>query len=160
LDNTLCKMSQKRAHTSATKAAMGGSARFTVDIEENPKAHGVRDAGEADVVIEGGGGGNVDRKPEPAKAKAKPTTAATAPTQKAEPVDPRREEMSAKAIAGARAHGCEKLGDLFALFSKHSILATTPTSVQEIPTEAWEKLLFVWEQEREGSGATGEDVHF
>jgi len=34
LDNTLCKMAQKRAHTSATKAAMGGSAHFTVDLEE------------------------------------------------------------------------------------------------------------------------------
>jgi len=39
LDNTICKIAQKRAHTSATKAATGGSARFTVDVEENPSAY-------------------------------------------------------------------------------------------------------------------------
>ena len=76
LDNTLCKMAQKRGYTSAIKTATGGSARFTVDAEENPAAHGFRDGGEAEVVGEGEGEGqqsNVDRRGAGAAPQSKPS---------------------------------------------------------------------------------------
>lgn len=143
LDNTLLKMACKRALTSCTKAALGGSARFTVDLEEPgaAAAHGVREV-EAEVVTE-----MYDEPKEAPKA--------AVAHEQPKPVDERRQKALADLARVAPARGFKKLADFFADLQARSLTTTLATKLDSVPTMVIERALHEWVMEDEQNAPMG-----